>query len=124
MTIIHTDITEGQKCTLLLPKTLYLMLITSFSQELELLHLFPGETSAKLLYLLMYLDLSVSPAGKNKYSKECVQTCIFKSKSYAKLWVKRIGFAIWCNFVHICTSKGLNRENLTHLLINFLINQP
>lgn len=56
----------------------------------ELLVFFPGETSVKLLYLLVYLDLSVSPAGKNKqtFQRVCSDLCILKSKSYAKLWIK------------------------------------
>lgn len=73
----------------------------------------------------MYLDLSVSPTGKNKqtFQRMCSDLCIFKSKSYAKLWIKHIGFAMWCNFVHICISKGYNGESLTQLLVKFLINQ-
>lgn len=73
----------------------------------------------------MYLDLSVSPAGKNKqtFQRMCSDLCIFKSTSYAKLWIKHIGFAMWSNFVHICTSKGYNGEILTQLLMKFLINQ-
>lgn len=67
----------------------------------------------------MYLQLKKT----NKHSKERSDLCIFKSKSYAKLWIKRIGFAMCCNFVHICTSKGYNGEILTQLLMKFLINQ-
>lgn len=98
---------KGQKGTILMPNTPHLMLITSFSQYLGLLGLFPGETLVKLLYLLMYLDLSVTPSGKNKQTFQiiCSDLCICKSKSYAKLCIKHTGFAMWCNSVHICTSK-------------------
>lgn len=68
----------------------------------------------------MYLQLE---KNKQTFQRMCSDLCILKSKSYAKLWIKHIGFAMWCNFVHICTSKGYNGEILTQLLMKFLINQ-
>lgn len=41
--------------------------------------LFPGEALVELLYLLMYLDLSVSPAGKKSkqtFQRMCLDLCI------------------------------------------------
>lgn len=68
----------------------------------------------------MYLQLE---KNKQTFQRMCSDLCILKSKSYAKLWIKHIGFAMWCNFVHICISKGYNGESLTQLLVKFIINQ-